>query len=196
MFRIGAFSKLTRVSVRMLRYYDNAGLLTPAVIDKFTGYRMYTTDQIPVLQKICLLRDMGFNVTEIGAVMECWESSGVTEYLEDKKRQLLDSIRLEQQRIRKIEIAMRDFKESTIETLKNNIEYSMKQKGIEKLEVGTFKAGYRKSESVEIINLDVIPADFTKVEIKADKTAIKKAIKAGEVVEGAEIKVNQNFYIK
>lgn len=87
-------------------------------------------------------------------------------------------------------------KESTIETLKNNIQYSMQQKGIEKLEVGTFKAGYRKSESVEIINLDVIPADFTKIEIKADKTAIKKALKAGEVVEGAEIKVNQNFYIK
>lgn len=87
-------------------------------------------------------------------------------------------------------------KESTIETLKNNIEYSMKQKGIEKLEVGTFKAGYRKSESVEIINLDVIPADFTKVEIKADKTAIKKAIKAGEVVEGAEVRTNMNFYIK
>lgn len=72
----------------------------------------------------------------------------------------------------------------------------MKQKGIEKLEVGTFKAGYRKSESVEIINLDVIPADFTKVEIKADKTAIKKAIKAGEVVEGAEVRTNMNFYIK
>lgn len=87
-------------------------------------------------------------------------------------------------------------KESTIETLKNNIQYSMQQKGIEKLEVGTFKAGYRKSESVEIINLDVIPADFTKVEIKADKTAIKKAIKSGEVVEGAEIKTNMNFFIK
>lgn len=72
----------------------------------------------------------------------------------------------------------------------------MKQKGIEKLEVGTFKAGYRKSESVEIINLDVIPADFIKVEIKADKTAIKKAIKAGEVVEGAEVRTNMNFYIK
>ena len=80
--------------------------------------------------------------------------------------------------------------------VKKSKEYSMKQKGIEKLEVGTFKAGYRKSESVEITNLDVIPADYTKVEIKADKTAIKKAIKAGETVEGAEIKVNQNFYIK
>lgn len=87
-------------------------------------------------------------------------------------------------------------KESTIETLKNNIEYSMQQKGIEKLEVGTFKAGYRKSESVEIINLDVIPADFTKVEIKADKTAIKKALKAGEEINGVHIQTNMNFYIK
>ena len=87
-------------------------------------------------------------------------------------------------------------KESTIETLKNNIEYSMKQKGIEKLEVGTFKAYYKKSESVEITNLDVIPADYTRVEIKADKVAIKKAIKAGEVVDGAHIQTNMNFYIK
>ena len=72
----------------------------------------------------------------------------------------------------------------------------MKQKGIEKLEVGTFKAGYRKSESVEITNLDVIPADYTKVEIKADKTAINKALKAGETVDGAHIQTNMNFYIK
>ena len=76
-------------------------------------------------------------------------------------------------------------KENAVERLKNNVEYAMKQKGLDALTVGTFKAGYRKSESVEIINLDIIPADFTKVEIKADKT-----------VEGAEIKVNQNFYIK
>lgn len=104
----------------------------------------------------------------------------------------IQGLKTEIDRLTKIKKA----KENAVERLKNNVEYAMKQKGIEKLEVGTFKAGYRKSESVEIINLDVIPADFTKVEIKADKTAIKKAIKAGEVVEGAEIKVNQNFYIK
>lgn len=104
----------------------------------------------------------------------------------------IQGLKTEIDRLTKIKKA----KENTVERLKNNVEYAMKQKGIEKLEVGTFKAGYRKSESVEIINLDVIPADFTKAEIKADKTAIKKAIKAGEVVEGAEIKVNQNFYIK
>lgn len=121
MFRIGAFSKLTRVSIRMLRHYDEAGLLKPAAIDKFTGYRMYTADQIPALQKICLLRDMGFHVTEIRTVMERWECGDVTEYLEDKKRQLLADIRLEQRRVKKIEIAMKDFKESTIETHYNVI---------------------------------------------------------------------------
>lgn len=92
--------------------------------------------------------------------------------------------------------AMKKTKENFVERLKNNVEFALKEKGLETLTVGTFKAGYRKSESVEIINLDVIPADFTKVEIKADKTAIKKAIKAGETVEGAHIQTNMNFYIK
>ena len=92
--------------------------------------------------------------------------------------------------------AMKKTKENFVERLKNNVEFALKEKGLEMLTVGTFKCGYRKSESVEIINLDVIPADYTKVEIKADKTAIKKAIKAGQTVEGAEIKVKQNFYIK
>lgn len=105
----------------------------------------------------------------------------------------IQGIKAEIDRLNKIKKS----KESTIETLKNNIEYSMKQKGIEKLEVGTFKAYYKKSESVEITNLDVIPADYiTRVEIKPDKVAIKKAIKAGEVVDGAHIQTNMNFYIK
>ena len=39
MFRIGEFSKLTQVSVRMLRYYDETGILTPAEADKWTGKR-------------------------------------------------------------------------------------------------------------------------------------------------------------
>jgi len=52
MFRIGEFSKLTQVSIRMLRYYDETGLLKPAQIDKFTGYRLYSVDQIPTLHRI------------------------------------------------------------------------------------------------------------------------------------------------
>lgn len=104
----------------------------------------------------------------------------------------IQGLKTEIDRLTKIKKA----KENAVERLKNNVEYVMKQKGIEKLEVGTFKAYYKKSESVEITNLDVIPADYTRVEIKADKVAIKKAIKAGETVDGAHIQTNMNFYIK
>ena len=38
MLKIGEFSKLSRVSVRMLRHYDEIGLLKPAEIDRFTEY--------------------------------------------------------------------------------------------------------------------------------------------------------------
>ena len=65
MFRIGEFSKLTQISVRMLRYYDEAGLLKPEAVDKWTGYRMYSAEQIPRLNKIIYLRDSGFGVVEI-----------------------------------------------------------------------------------------------------------------------------------
>ena len=41
MLKIGEFSKLSRVSVRMLRHYDEIGLLKPAEIDRFTDYRYY-----------------------------------------------------------------------------------------------------------------------------------------------------------
>ena len=41
MFRIGEFSRLAMVSVRMLRHYDEIGLLTPNTVDTYTGYRYY-----------------------------------------------------------------------------------------------------------------------------------------------------------
>lgn len=87
-------------------------------------------------------------------------------------------------------------KERNTEWLKTNIEYALKNKGIDKLEVGTFKCGYRKSESVEVDDLTAIPSDYTKTEVKADKTAIKKALKAGEEINGVHIQTNMNFYIK
>lgn len=52
MLRIGEFSKLSRVSIRMLRHYDDIGLLKPAEIDQFTGYRYYSPEQLPVIGRI------------------------------------------------------------------------------------------------------------------------------------------------
>ena len=82
MFKIGEFSKLTQVSIRMLRYYDEIGLLKPAEVDKFTGYRMYSSEQIPVLQKIILLRDTKFKIAEIKDIILSSEPTYVADALE------------------------------------------------------------------------------------------------------------------
>ena len=56
MLKIGEFSKLSRVSVRMLRHYDEIGLLKPAETDRFTDYRYYREDQLPTAGRIAALR--------------------------------------------------------------------------------------------------------------------------------------------
>ena len=51
MLKIGEFSKLSRVSVRMLRHYDEIGLLKPAEIDRFTDYRYYKEENEATITK-------------------------------------------------------------------------------------------------------------------------------------------------
>lgn len=70
MLKIGDFSKLSRISVRMLRHYDEIGLLTPMNIDPFTGYRYYSESQLPVVGRITALKDMGFSLSAISGIME------------------------------------------------------------------------------------------------------------------------------
>lgn len=73
MLRIGEFSKLSRVSIRMLRHYDEMGLLAPASVDPFTGYRYYNEDQLPTAGRIAALRDMGFGLSAIGEILKGYD---------------------------------------------------------------------------------------------------------------------------
>ena len=68
MLKIGDFSKLSRLSVRMLRHYDELGLLVPLSTDPFTGYRYYAEEQLAAAAHIAALRAMGFSLVEIGAL--------------------------------------------------------------------------------------------------------------------------------
>lgn len=65
MLKIGLFSKLSRVSIRMLRYYDEMGLLRPAYIDPDSDYRYYREDQLQTVGWITALRDMGFSLADV-----------------------------------------------------------------------------------------------------------------------------------
>ena len=74
MLKIGEFSKLSRVSVRMLRHYDEIGLLKPAEIDRFTDYRYYREDQLPIAGRIAALKDMGFSLADIVRILEAYDN--------------------------------------------------------------------------------------------------------------------------
>ena len=73
MLKIGEFSKLSRISVRMLRHYDEIGLLKPARIDRFTDYRYYREDQLPTAGRISALRDMGFSLADIARMLAVFD---------------------------------------------------------------------------------------------------------------------------
>ena len=70
MFRIGEFSTIARVSGRLLRYYDEIGLLRPARIDPESGYRFYSTDQLPRLNRILALKELGLTLDQISRLLE------------------------------------------------------------------------------------------------------------------------------
>lgn len=65
MLQIGEFSNICQVSVKTLHHYDKIGLLVPAEVDRFTGYRYYKTEQIDTMNYIKRLKQYGFSLEEI-----------------------------------------------------------------------------------------------------------------------------------
>jgi len=115
MFKIGEFSKLTQVSIRMLRYYDETGLLKPAEIDRFTGYRSYSVDQIKTLRRIIFLRDSGFQVAEINAALKQWDIGDLAGELKKKQEDILAVVKAEELRAAKIGAAIEDLNKQKID---------------------------------------------------------------------------------
>ncbi|SCP99491.1 MerR family transcriptional regulator [Anaerobium acetethylicum] len=69
MYRIGEFSKMSKTTVKALRYYDEIGLLKPEKVDELTGYRFYTTRQLMELHRIHSLRQIGLSIEEIKLIV-------------------------------------------------------------------------------------------------------------------------------
>lgn len=69
MLSIGAFAQIGQVTHRMLRHWDQAGLLVPAHIDEFTGYRSYDPSQLSRLHRIVALRQLGFGIEAVAAIL-------------------------------------------------------------------------------------------------------------------------------
>ena len=92
MLKIGEFSKLSRVSVRMLRHYDEIGLLKPAEIDRFTDYRYYREDQLPTAGRIAALKDMGFPLADIVRILEIYDDREQLDRFFSARRRELEAL--------------------------------------------------------------------------------------------------------
>lgn len=67
--KIGDFARLGRVSVRMLRHYDQLGLLVPDLVDPYSGHRVYRADQLSRLNRVVALKDLGFTLEQVGHLL-------------------------------------------------------------------------------------------------------------------------------
>lgn len=108
MLKIGDFSKLARISIRMLRHYDDIGLLTPACTDRFTGYRYYSEDQLPLAGWINALKDMGFGLAAIREILNvCDNLEEFSAYLKLKRIELQEQAEEANRRLLFLETALK-----------------------------------------------------------------------------------------
>ena len=94
--------------------------------------------------------------------------------------------------------ALKKQRTNAIERLENNIKNAMEIFGMSEIKTPLMKLSFRKSESVEVENIDLLDKEFVseKITFTADKTKIKAAIKEGRTVQGATLQINNNLQIK
>ena len=107
MFKIGEFSRVAQVSTHLLRYYDEIGLFSPSDTDPQTGYRYYSANQLPQLNRIIVLKDLGFSLDQIAKLMQDnISSSEIRGMLTLKKAQIEQTLIEEFDRLKRVEFRL------------------------------------------------------------------------------------------
>jgi DNA-binding transcriptional MerR regulator len=135
MIRIGDFSKLSRVSIKTLRHYDEMGLLKPIAVDHFTGYRYYEFDQLAQLYRILALKDLGFSLEEIGRFLDSDLSvEQMRGMLKLRQAEIRQEVEEEVARLARVELWLRE-----IEQEDSMSKYDVVIKRIEALKVASVR---------------------------------------------------------
>ncbi|MDQ0614541.1 DNA-binding transcriptional MerR regulator [Microbacterium sp. W4I4] len=104
MLSIGAFAQVGQVTHRMLRHWDTSGLLVPAHVDEFTGYRSYDPSQLDRLHRIVALRQLGFGLEHVGAILdEGIDADRITTMLRSRRSQVEREHRIAAERLVDVE---------------------------------------------------------------------------------------------
>jgi len=120
MLKIGDFSRLSRVTVKALRYYDEIGLLKPVSVDCFTGYRYYSVDQLPRLNRIVVLKNLGLSLEEVSQLVNNdLPAEHIRQLLHVKQAEIRQRLEDEQGRLGQVEEWLRQIEKEGIMTAKD-----------------------------------------------------------------------------
>ena len=112
MFSIGEFSRIARVTPRQLRHYEELDLFKPERIDPETGYRFYSALQLPRLNRILALKELGLSLTQILRLLDANISADeIRGMLTMRKAQIEQTLRDELERVRSIEARLGQIEE-------------------------------------------------------------------------------------
>lgn len=103
MYKIGELSKLCKLPVKTLRYYDSVGLLVPDEIDRFTGYRYYSASRLSDCNRIVALKELGFSLDEIRRHLFADSTESVVLLLDAKAAELKSLISTTESQIKRLE---------------------------------------------------------------------------------------------
>jgi effector-binding domain-containing protein len=107
MLKIGDFSKLSQISIKALRLYDQLGLLKPDQLDHFTGYRYYSASQLPRINRILALKDLGFSLDQIAQLLDdAITPTQMRQMLQLKQTELQQLIEVEQARLARVAVRL------------------------------------------------------------------------------------------
>ena len=98
MYKIGELSKLCRIPVKTLRFYDAEGVLIPDQIDDFTGYRYYSAKKLSDCYRIVMLKELGFSLAEIKDWLVC-PNEQLESLIVAKEQELCEQLRQTEQRL-------------------------------------------------------------------------------------------------
>jgi len=125
MIRIGEFSRVSRVSIKTLRFYDEVGLLHPSRVDDFTGYRYYTFSQLPRLHRILALKEMGFPLEQIGRLLDdALSPDQLRGMLKARRAEIQSRVDDELERLARVEVRLSQIEQ---EHVMNQIEVVIKK---------------------------------------------------------------------
>lgn len=115
MLSIGEFARLGKISPRMLRHYDEIGLLRPERIDPRSAYRFYAVGQLSRLHRLLALRDLGFTLEQVGELLD--DDPPVEQLrgmLRLRRAQIEQHVADEQARLRRVEAHLRAIEGSMV----------------------------------------------------------------------------------